>query len=540
MPTNAEGVSRPLRRSPWRRAALVASALLLLAWPLGWIVGSRIARGILIRAADRLFDARLEVGSVQLLPPFWLMASDLVLVSELDGERIEWVRADELRATLLGWPVLGVPRVRVTVDGPVLTVVRTPDGVVDVLDRVRADAAIVDGREGTLGSAAERLPLETVTLTAARLDFLDRTAPVGPSPPPAALGVGGFDLIARVVGDGAIALAVAGGDAQLKVDGRGALDLATRAVTIASLDARLRVGGAAVGESVDVAVEQLSGVLQPAARSATVERARITLSGEPPIVASDVRATIALGDGRLDARDVAAHVAGGSVQGMLAVRWDEQPSWQASGSARDLRLADLARRFPQLGGEGVQGLLSASGTFSGELALGEDAWLASLEGSGRMRAREGRFYTIPLVAQLLQQAGLSDQGVTLTEASAAFRIAGGNVTLDEAAIGSTALGVQGHGEVGFDGHVLLDMVVMPFGSWRGAVARGNVPLVGDVLASLAGKAQQLVGKASGALYAFRITGTVQDPRLTPVPVPALTSSASALFGRMAAGSWSGD
>jgi hypothetical protein len=87
--------------------------------------------------------------------------------------------------------------------------------------------------------------------------------------------------------------------------------------------------------------------------------------------------------------------------------------------------------------------------------------------------------------------------------------------------------------VGFDGRVQLDMVVLPFGSWRSAVERGNVPVLGGVLAKLAGKAQQIVGKASGALYAFRITGTVQDPRLTPVPVPALTKSATDALERLA-------
>ncbi|MBY0277449.1 AsmA-like C-terminal region-containing protein [Candidatus Binatia bacterium] len=538
MPNSTEEPGAPPRRSPWRRAAPVVLGIVLLAWPVGWIVGSRIARGVLVREAERRFDAQLEVGSVHLLPPFWLVASDLALVSELGGERVAWLRVGALHATLLGWPVGGVPPVRVTVDAPVLTVVRTPDGVVDLFDRWRGGDAL-DGAPVAPGDGTARpvpLPIKSLTLAGARLDFIDRTAP-GTSPASAApLGVGGFAASARLDGR-TIDVSVAGGDAHLKVDGRGAFDLATRTITIAALDARLRVAGAAAGESVDVAVEELAGSVQPSSRSARIAQARITLAGEPAIVASDVHASIVLGDGRLDARDVAANVAGGSVRGTLALRWDEEPSWQASGSAADLRLADLARRFPQLGGEGVQGLLSASGSFSGALAARDDAWLASLAGSGRMRVREGRFYTIPLVAQLLQQAGLSDQGVTLTEASAVFRVADGDVLLDEAALGSTALGVQGHGEVGFDGRVQLDMVVMPFGSWRSAVERGNVPIVGGALASLAGKAQQLVGKASGALYAFRITGTVQDPRLTPVPVPALTKSATDLFGRMAAGSF---
>ena len=546
-PPDEAPIRAAVRRSPWRLAALAIVAMLVLAWPIGWIVGSRVARGVLIGQAERLFDARLEVGSVQFLPPCWLLASDLALWSELDGERVDWVRAADLRVTLVGWPSRGLPPMHVSVDAPVLTVVRTADGVVDVLDRWRGDAAAADAVAAGVGEpgpdAPAHRPVTELALDDARLDFLDRTTPgVAPAtaPPSAPLGVGGFDVTARAGDGGAIDVTVSGGDAHLRLDGRGSLDLATRAVAIASLDAHVRVGGATAEAAAEVDVEHLTGTVRLAERSATIADAAITIAGEPPIVADGVGATLALGDGRLDASAVTARVAGGSVQGTFGLRWDETPSWQASGAASGVRLADLARRFPQLGGEGVRGVLSGSGSFSGAVAAREDAWLASLEGSGRMRAREGRFYTIPLVSQLLQQAGLSDAGTTITEGSAAFRVANDTVYFDEAALGSTAVGVQGHGEVGFDGRVQLDMVVMPFGSWRSAVERGKVPVVGGVLAQLAGKAQELVGKASGALYAFRITGTVQDPLLVPVPVPALTTSAKSAFDRMASGEWRGE
>lgn len=553
--------ARPAGSSPWRRGALAALAVLVLAWPVGWIVGSRIARGVLVRQAERLFDARLEVGSVQFLPPCWLVASDLALSSALPGERssepsgerssdpsggrIDWVRATRLRVTLVGWPSGGLPPMSVTVDDPVLTVVRTPDGMLDLLDRWRGgDRNVGAGDAAATAASADgtpaRLPFTTLDLANARLDFVDRTVSDRASAAPAPLGVGGFDLSARPGPSGAIDVAVSGGDAHLRLDGRGSYDPATHDVAIASLDARLRIGAAAAGAVAEIDVRHLSGSVQPAANGARIDDASVTIAGEPPIVAQRVGATLALADGRLDATGVTADVAGGSVHGTFGLRWDEQPSWQASGEARGLRLADLARRFPQLGGDGVRGVLTASGSFSGGIAAREDAWLASLDGSGRMQAHDGRFYTIPLVSQLLAQAGLADAGATLTEASATFRIADGTVHLDQAALGSTAVGVQGSGEVAFDGRVQLDMVVMPFGSWRSAVERGNVPVVGGVLAKLAGQAQALVGKASGVLYAFRITGTVQDPRLTPVPVPALTESAKSALERMASGAGRGE
>jgi len=65
-------------------------------------------------------------------------------------------------------------------------------------------------------------------------------------------------------------------------------------------------------------------------------------------------------------------------------------------------------------------------------------------------------------------------------------------------------------------------------------------VVGDALASLAGKVQSLFGKASALVYQFRISGTVEDPKLVAVPVPVLTNTAAAVFGRMVTVGWDGD
>lgn len=300
VPNTADTLDRPAGRSPWRLPALVVLGVLVLAWPVGWIVGSRIARVVLVREAERLFDARLEVGSVQFLPPCWLSASELALTSELAGQRVDWIRAHRLRVTLLGWPSGGLPPIHVAVDGPVLTVVRTPEGVVDVLDRWRGGAASAVVSDASvapdaLADAPVRPRVTGLDLADARLDFVDRTTP-GASPPPVPLGVGGFDLSARPGQGGTVDVTVSGGDTHLRLDGRGSIDLATRAIAIVSLDAHVRIGAAAAGAVAEIDVEHLTGSLQPAARSARIDGATITIAGEPPIVADGVAATLALGE----------------------------------------------------------------------------------------------------------------------------------------------------------------------------------------------------------------------------------------------------
>lgn len=520
----------PPGRSRWRWLLPALSGALVVAWIAAWLIGSSVARRIAIAEAEQRLDARVEIGTLHYLPPFWVVVRDVAVSSEIGGERVDWVRIGSLYARIETLPPFGDLRLgRVTVEEPVLTLVRTPDGLRDVLDLWRGE----DPEE------TARPPFGAARVDGARLVVVDRS---GAEPARPTVTVGGFAVaLDAAASPGSFTLALSGGDRHLSVQGEGTLDLPARTLALARLDAQasLDVAPSAAGDSATPAAELrgMSVTVDLATRTARVQGGTVAAGAEPQLLLEDVHATITLGDERIDASGLDVRVGGGEARGKLAVRWDEQPGWQASGEVTGVDLAAIARRFPALGGGKVAGRLTGSGSFTGALATDLDGQLASLRGSGRMRVREGEFYRLPLVAMLLEQAHLSSEGVTLRNAAAVFRIADRTIQLDSAAIGSDSIGVQGNGEVGFDGALRLDMVVMPLGDWRGHLERTGVPVIGGALAALAGKAQELLGKASAALYEFHVSGTMEAPRLTPVPVPVLTRHAAGVFGRMVDGAW---
>jgi hypothetical protein len=144
------------------------------------------------------------------------------------------------------------------------------------------------------------------------------------------------------------------------------------------------------------------------------------------------------------------------------------------------------------------------------------------------------------VAKLLAQSHFASQAATLTNAAVVFRLDEHTIHLDNAVLGSASIGVQGQGDVGLDGSLALRMVVVPLGNWQADVKRSNLPLVGNALAQAAGTLQSWLGKASKLVYQFDVGGTVEDPQLSAVPVPALTRSAAAALGHLATAGWQGD
>jgi len=528
-------------RTLWRRAAAGLVAALVLAWLAGWLIGSRIAARRVVAELGQRFSADVELGSLHFWPPYWVVARDVVLSSELDGERVEWVRIAALNVDLAWWPFRdgSIELAEVAVQQPRATVVRVADGVHDPLDLLRPDPAATE--------PPRDLPVQRVTLHDAGLTYRDRTATAATAP----LEIGGFDVQLDAAGaDGrtfTFSLSRRGDGAPLALASSGTLDVAQRTVQIDDLDASVAFSAgrdtsasAPVAEP-DLKLSDARGTIALATRSGRLDAGTITLGGASPLLLEDTKGTVTLAPGRIDAPDAGARVAGGRIAGKVGISWGGGPlAWQASGQATDVELALLAARFPQLGGKSVQGILSGSGSFSGDVTAQQDEVLDALRGQGRGRVRNGRFYEVPLIAKLLEQAHLGSEAVTLSDAAGTFRIERRTIHLDNAALGSPTIGVQGHGDVGFDGRIALDVVVAPLGDWKARFPRDKVPLVGDALASLVGKVQTLFGKASAALYQFHITGTVQAPQLVPVPVPVLTRAAAGVFSRMVTTGWEHD
>jgi hypothetical protein len=145
---------------------------------------------------------------------------------------------------------------------------------------------------------------------------------------------------------------------------------------------------------------------------------------------------------------------------------------------------------------------------------------------------DGKLFEIPVLSDVLGRAGMG-KGLIGSEAAARFEIGDGKILVRQAAIGSPAIGVEGHGTVGFDRSLNLDVVVAPLGQWKDRLRQTGVPFVSKAIGEVAGAVQGVVNAAASTLlYEFHVGGTGAAPTITPVPAPFLTKSGAAIFTSM--------
>jgi hypothetical protein len=151
---------------------------------------------------------------------------------------------------------------------------------------------------------------------------------------------------------------------------------------------------------------------------------------------------------------------------------------------------------------------------------------------GDFDIRHGHFMDIPVLKDVLANSKESN-AATVGEAAAKFSIAHQRVHFQQAAASAPAIGVQGHGELGFDGTVNMSFIVTPLADWHEKLASTNVPILNSIGAMIVGKAQKVVNVAeSVVLYQYRVTGTIKDPKTEQVPAPAITDAIKPLFQKM--------
>ncbi|HEY1683660.1 MAG TPA: AsmA family protein [Tepidisphaeraceae bacterium] len=149
--------------------------------------------------------------------------------------------------------------------------------------------------------------------------------------------------------------------------------------------------------------------------------------------------------------------------------------------------------------------------------------------NGNVEITGGDFGSVPIVTQLADAAHLSSVGLTSSEAAAVFDVNQQKIHFSNIAVSAPAIGIQGDGNIAFDGDTHLHVVVAPLSDWRQKLNATKIPLVGD----LAGAAQTLLNQATRLLlYEFHVTGNIRDPKVEPVPVPILTKKTGKLFARM--------
>ena len=147
------------------------------------------------------------------------------------------------------------------------------------------------------------------------------------------------------------------------------------------------------------------------------------------------------------------------------------------------------------------GNLRAAITYSAPLAL----WNKQAAGGGTLSIRQGRIDNLPLLGRIVAGVSQSLAGAlgkpapALTDtADATFRFAGEGVHFDHFSGTSGNLALRGTGSIGFEGRLDLRLNGGPMEGLQNSLGA-----IGEAWAS-----------ASDALAGYRVTGTVDDPKVT--------------------------
>jgi hypothetical protein len=203
-------------------------------------------------------------------------------------------------------------------------------------------------------------------------------------------------------------------------------------------------------------------------------------------------------------RDVQATLCGGALTGAAAVVQPSSPTgmvWYAlSGRLADAdfaRFLRMARDGPDLD---YRGRLWIETQFAG--LAGEGAG-RSVRGTGALRVREGRVFSLPIFGGLTRLMGRVIPGLDFvlrqTDARASVTIADGRVATEDVEITGGVLSLAGRGHCTFDERLDFDVQL---------TLRRERALLDRLLRGLVWP----IGK----LFQFRLHGTAREPRWYPV------------------------
>jgi hypothetical protein len=257
-----------------------------------------------------------------------------------------------------------------------------------------------------------------------------------------------------------------------------------------------------------------------------IQRGRLRLSGLPAEF-REVQATLALQGERTEIRGWQGKLAGGSFRaGGEIHRQDDRWRFRLAFQEDDGRAEQFLAGFQRGGGE-MTGAMSLGGTLTSQGVDTADFW-RNLGGDLKLVLREGRIgrYTVMAkvlsilsVSRLVDPRGpeLSAGGMPYRQVTAGVKIERGIARTENLVLDSPAMKMNTVGTLNLvDETVDLTLAAKPFQNVDLLVT--HIPVAGWLLG---GKEQSLV------VAYFRVTGPVQDPQVTPIP---LRSVGRNLFG----------
>jgi len=266
----------------------------------------------------------------------------------------------------------------------------------------------------------------------------------------------------------------------------------------------------------------------------TKVRGKVTLDNLGIVIGTDGLKPAIL-EGRCMEGDVSLHM-------NVRPRSDTEPAhFQGEAWLRDINVASLCNMFGirdgQVSRSGGKGYLHA--TFSLDGSGGKKKPTQTLRAVGEAEILGADYWEDPIVSLIAGDLeGRSAAGKTIKkepgvcDAAAVFHIANRVITLEQAAVNSPSLGIQGTGTITFDKQLDLQVVATPIGNLKAAIDK--VPIVGQVAGAVVGVVQGALRSAAGSLlYQYRITGPASNPQKQLIAAPVLSDAGALLFGRMA-------
>jgi hypothetical protein len=209
---------------------------------------------------------------------------------------------------------------------------------------------------------------------------------------------------------------------------------------------------------------------------------------------------------RLRVEDMDGHVAGGRLQGSVIASFDGGGRYEANLVLADAELARLllpetatADERAKVGTGHVTASLAVQQTFG---PAGERT------GRGELQVKDGVLYNVPLAMGLMQVATLRlPVARSFDGASMTYYLRDDRVTFEKILLESKGINLAGAGTLSLDKHGLdLTFVTESPNDW-------NIPILSPILKQTRRELLQL-----------SVTGTVDNPRVTPVPLSGITST----------------
>jgi AsmA-like C-terminal region/AsmA family len=214
-----------------------------------------------------------------------------------------------------------------------------------------------------------------------------------------------------------------------------------------------------------------------------------------PVVIRTLRSDLALDGRHLELSNLDAQFYRGQLSGSLHADLQPAPQYEASVDLSGVDLHAFASEFPALA-DIFTGSASAKLTFLMRGATRPDL-IDSLQCHGAASANDGSVVSLNLAQSI--RAGEAQPGATsFRDASAAFVCAAGKLQFDDLRLAASNADWEGAGTITYARDLDLRLHPVPLG------------LAAPRPAKLAGQ----------ALGEYRLTGTLGDPRLTPVPASA--------------------